>query len=293
MIEQELSATAEEIGQVLDRLLPPVKGPEQRVIAAMRYAVLNGGKRIRPFLAMQSAALFGVPRGQALRAAAAVEMLHCYSLVHDDLPAMDNSDLRRGRPTCHKVYDDATAILAGDGLLTLAFEVLAEAETHPNASVRADLVVALARAGGALGMVGGQMIDLEAENTQLTLDQSAHLQRLKTGAIFEFSCRAGAILAQADAAKHQALTAYARSFGLAFQVADDLLDYESDAETAGKPVGIDQAAGKATFVTILGLAKARAEAERLAQAAIDALIPFGAAADPLRHMARFVVNRRH
>jgi farnesyl diphosphate synthase len=293
MIEQELTATADEIGGVLDRLLPPVQGPEQRVVAAMRYAVLNGGKRIRPFLVMQSAALFDVPRPLALRAAAAVEMLHCYSLVHDDLPAMDNSDLRRGRPTCHKIYDDATAILAGDGLLTLAFEILGEPETHPNPAVRADLVVALARAGGAQGMVGGQMIDLEAENKQITLEQSAHLQRLKTGAIFEFSCRAGAILAQADATAHQSLTDYARSFGLAFQIADDLLDYESDAETAGKPVGIDQAAGKATFVTILGLAKARAEAERLAQAAINALSPFGPASEPLCQMARFVVNRRH
>ncbi|HEX6093980.1 MAG TPA: polyprenyl synthetase family protein, partial [Dongiaceae bacterium] len=212
---------------MLDRLLPPVTTAERRVVEAMRYAVMGGGKRIRPFLVRHSAKLFDVADASALRVAAAIEMLHCYSLAHDDLPAMDDADLRRGRPSVHRQFDEATSILAGDGLLTMAFEVLADPATHANPLVRSELVLALAKAGGAAGMVGGQMIDLEAENAQLDLPAITRLQALKTGAIIEFSCIAGPILGQAPADAQRALRDYARDLGLAFQIADDLLDIES------------------------------------------------------------------
>src|SRR5215813_8395824 len=203
---------------MLDQLLPPVAGAERRVIDAMRYATMGGGKRIRPYLVIYSALLFDVHSEYALRTAAAIEMLHCYSLVHDDLPAMDNSDLRRGRPTAHKAFDEATAILAGDGLLTMAFEVLSDPRTHPDGQVRADLVLALAKAGGVAGMVGGQMIDLWAEKNDLDIGAITRLQRLKTGAIIAFSCEAGGILGHASSAQRHALVSYAHDLGLAFQI---------------------------------------------------------------------------
>ena len=278
---------------VLDKLLVRPEGPEARVVEAMRYSALAPGKRLRPFLVLASAQLFSVSRRSALQAAAAVELVHAYSLVHDDLPAMNNSDLRRGRPTCHKQFDEATAILAGDGLLTYAFEVLAQPDTHGDPAVRCELVTALAQAAGAIGMVGGQMIDLLAENDP-TLDIGAitRLQRLKTGALIAFSCEAGAILGKAGREQRLALRGYAHDLGLAFQIADDLLDIEGSAAETGKPVGSDAAAGKATFVTILGLQRARAQATALIRQAVAHLDLFEKKADLLRQAADFVINRR-
>jgi farnesyl diphosphate synthase len=292
-IERALNEAASSANRVLDELIPPVSGAEAQVVEAMRYATMGGGKRIRPYLVLNSAGLFNVNSGYALRAAAAVEMLHCYSLVHDDLPAMDDSDLRRGRPTAHKQFDEATAILAGDGLLTLAFEVLSHPETHPDGGVRADLVHALAVAAGAAGMVGGQMIDLLAENNpDLDIGAITRLQRMKTGAIIAFSCEAGAILGHAGPQARAALNAYAHDLGLAFQIVDDLLDAEGSAEVTGKPTGADAAAGKATFVSILGLDRARAQARLLGEQANRHLEPFGPKADPLRWMTEFVIARK-
>lgn len=267
-------------------------GPEARVVEAMRYAVMSGGKRLRPFLVLESARLFGVAEQSAMRTAAAVELLHCYSLVHDDLPAMDDSDLRRGRPSVHKQFDEATAILAGDALLTLAFEVLAAPETHGNGQVRAELVRDLARAAGAHGMVGGQMLDLLAEHAALDIGAITRLQRLKTGALIGFACGAGAILGHGSTTARQALQAYAHDLGLAFQIIDDLLDAEGSEAAMGKPVGRDAAAGKATFVSILGAERARAQAELLARQAAQHLDFFEEKADLLRAVPGFVIARR-
>jgi farnesyl diphosphate synthase len=288
-----LTEAARQTDMVLGKLLAVPEGPEARVVEAMRYSALAPGKRLRPFLALASAQLFSVSRRSALQAAVAVELVHAYSLVHDDLPAMDDSDLRRGRPTCHKQFDDATAVLAGDGLLTYAFEVLAQPDTHGDPAVRCELVTALAQAAGAAGMVGGQMIDLLAENDP-TLDIGAitRLQRLKTGALIAFSCEAGAILGKAGAEQRLALRGYAHDLGLAFQIADDLLDIEGSAAETGKPVGSDAAAGKATFVSILGVERARAQAALLVRQAVSHLDLFEKKADLLRQAAHFVINRR-
>jgi farnesyl diphosphate synthase len=278
---------------VLDKLVAVPDGLEARVFEAMRYAVLAPGKRLRPFLVLTSSTLFAVGRSRALQVAAAIELVHAYSLVHDDLPAMDNSDLRRGRPTCHKAFDDATAILAGDGLLTLAFEVLAQPDTHGDPGVRAELVASLAQAAGGHGMVGGQMIDLIAEHRRdLDIGAITRLQRLKTGALIAFACESGAILGKAAPELRLALRGYAHDLGLAFQIADDLLDVEGSAAATGKPVGQDAAAGKATFVSILGVERARAQAELLVSQAAAHLDLFAERADLLRQAARFVVDRR-
>ena len=276
----------------LQRLLVVPLGLEARVYDAMRYSALAPGKRLRPFLVLASANLFGVAVRCALQVAAAVEMVHAYSLVHDDLPAMDNSDLRRGRPTCHKQFDEATAVLAGDGLLTAAFEVLAHPDTHGDPAVRCELVSELATAAGAAGMVGGQMIDLIAEHQNLDIGAITRLQRMKTGALIAFSCEAGAILAKAPSELRTALRGYAHDLGLAFQIADDLLDVEGSAAETGKPVGADAAAGKATFVSILGVARARAQAELLASQAVAHLELFDQRAELLGEAARFVIARR-
>jgi len=291
-IENALNDAALSVNRKLDELIQPVSGAEARVYEAMRYATMVGGKRIRPYLLINSAAIFNVHGDYALRAAAAIEMLHCYSLVHDDLPAMDDSDLRRGKPTAHKQFDEATAILAGDGLLTMAFEVLAHPDTHPDGGVRAELCYALATSGGAAGMVGGQMIDLASENLQLDIGAITHLQRLKTGAIIAFSCEAGAILGHASKEQRHALINYAHDLGLAFQIVDDLLDAEGDAAETGKPTGADAAAGKATFVSILGLERARQQARMLGDQANGHLDIFGRKADPLRWMTEFVISRK-
>lgn len=291
-IEKALNDAAMSVNRKLDELIKPVEGAEARVIEAMRYATMVGGKRIRPYLLLNSAAIFDVHEEYALRAAAAIEMLHCYSLVHDDLPAMDNSDLRRGKPTTHKKFDEATAILAGDGLLTMAFEVLSHRDTHPDGEVRADLCYALAVSGGANGMVGGQMIDLLAENQELDIGAITRLQRMKTGDIIAFSAEAGAILGHASKEQRHALIAYAHKLGLAFQIVDDLLDAEGDAAETGKPTGADAAAGKATFVSILGLERARTQARLLGDQANEHLDIFGRKADPLRWMTEFVISRK-
>jgi farnesyl diphosphate synthase len=288
-----LAEAASLTNSVLDKIVPVPPGLESRVFEAMRYAALGPGKRLRPFLVMASAQLFGVGRRSALQVAAAIELVHSYSLVHDDLPAMDDSDLRRGRPTCHKAYDEATAILAGDGLLTLAFEVLAQVDTHGDPAVRCELVAALAQAAGGNGMVGGQMIDLIAEQRRdLDIGAITRLQRLKTGALIAFACESGAILGKAPAEPRLALRGYAHDLGLAFQIADDLLDVEGSSGETGKPVGQDAAAGKATFVSILGAERARAQAELLVRQAVAHLDLFEQRAELLRQAAQFVVERR-
>lgn len=289
--KEQLARSAEQVSDTISRLIPEEQGLEAQLGAAMRYATLNGGKRLRPFLVLMSARLFEVPEEQSLRVAAALEMVHSYSLVHDDLPAMDDDDLRRGKPTCHIEFDEATAILAGDGLLTYAFEILGDPATHPDGNVRAGLVVALARAAGPHGMVGGQMLDLMAEERSLDMEQITRLQRLKTGMLIAVACEAGAILGKApDAARH-ALAAYAHDLGLAFQIADDLLDVEGDEEVVGKKTGKDADAGKATFVSLLGVERARDQASMLIEQAILHLEPFEARAGTLRELARYVIDR--
>ena len=287
-----LAQAARMTDAALERLLIVPPDLEARVCQAMRYSALAPGKRLRPFLVLAGANLFGVAQRCALQVAVAVEMIHAYSMVHDDLPAMDNSDLRRGRPTCHKEFDEATAVLAGDGLLTAAFEVLADADTHGDPAVRCELVAALASAAGAAGMVGGQMIDLIAEHQSLDIGAITRLQRMKTGALIAFSCEAGAILAKAPHELRTALRGYAHDLGLAYQIADDLLDVEGSAVEVGKPVGVDAAAGKATFVSILGVARARAQAELLVRQAMAHLDLFEQRAELLREAARFVITRR-
>ncbi len=267
-------------------------GPAKRLTEAMRYGLLGGGKRLRPFLVIESARLFGVPLDSALNTAAALECVHCYSLIHDDLPAMDDDDVRRGRPSTHKAFDEATAILAGDGLLTFAFEMLALPETHANAAVRGELVLELARASGAVGMAGGQMLDLAAEGQALAANEVRQLQAMKTGELIRFGCVAGPILAGAGAAERSALDGYGRALGAAFQIADDLLDVEGDAATTGKATAKDAAAGKGTLVGLLGIAGARAELERQVAAAIAALAGFGARSAMLAETARFMLTRQ-
>jgi farnesyl diphosphate synthase len=292
VLQDALRRTAAEIEVTLDRLLPVPDGGEARLVEAMRYATLGGGKRLRAFLVMETAGLFGVDRTCAARVAAAVEMLHAYSLVHDDLPAMDNDDLRRGKPSTHKAFDEATAILAGDALQTRAFEVLAEHDTHSNAEARAELVLALAHASGARGMCGGQMIDMLAEGQSLTGEQIGRMQALKTGRLIQFSAEAGAILGRAPSHQRQLLAGYGRDLGTAFQIADDVLDTVGTEAEIGKTVGKDQAAGKATMVAVLGIERARAQAAMLARQAADHLEHFGEPADLLRLLADFVVSRR-
>ncbi len=295
-----LDAVAADTEVLLDRLLAatPAAGElnrPARLIEAMRYSSLGGGKRFRPFLVVESASLFDVPRQNALMAGAALECVHCYSLVHDDLPAMDNDELRRGQPTAHRRFDEATAILAGDGLLTFAFDILSRRETHADAAVRVDLVNALARAAGIGGMAGGQMLDLAAEGRfgARTLGQSEvrMLQAMKTGALLRFGCQAGGILAAATPLQRAALERYGAAVGEAFQIADDLLDIEGDPALVGKSTGKDAAAGKATFVSVLGVAGAKARLRELVAEAEAALAPFGQSAAILIEGARFVAER--
>jgi len=289
-----MRSAAVEIDQALDMLLPQEEGPEAPLLGAMRYATIGGGKRMRGFLVLEGARQFGVSRQSALRVAAAIEMLHAYSLVHDDLPAMDDDDLRRGKPTVHKAYDEATAIIAGDALQALAFGVLADDETHSDTAVRIELVRCLARAAGARGMCGGQMLDMLAERTGEPLDEPSvgRLQLLKTGRLIEFSAEAGAILGKASSYQRHALTAYGRDLGAAFQIADDLLDATATPEETGKRTGKDAAAGKATLVGLLGLERARLHAERLVSQARDHLDSFGDSADMLRGLASYTIERK-
>ncbi len=294
-LKTALAEGAEAVEQTLGTLLPAVDTAEARLFDAMRYATLNGGKRLRPFLVLTTASMFKVSRAGALRVAAAVEMVHSYSLVHDDLPAMDDDDLRRGVPTTHKKFDEATAILAGDALLTRAFEVLGAAPTHSDPAVRAQLVVDLAQAAGPHGMVGGQMIDMLVEQGGLGETDVAAITRMhqmKTGRLIGFSCAAGATLGKAPAQLKQALSAYAHDLGLAFQIVDDLLDVEGDPAQTGKSRGKDAAAGKVTFVTLLGLERARDQAARLSEQAIGHLKPFDGEADLLRDVAAYILDRK-
>ena len=291
-LKQEMQAAAAAVDRQLDQLLPAPSGPEAVLHEAMRYAVLGPGKRFRPFLVLTGARMFGVPDRHALRAGAAVELMHAYSLVHDDLPAMDDDDLRRGRPTLHVKYDEATAILAGDALQALAFEVLAAAETHWDPQVRCDLVRELAVAAGARGMVAGQILDLRAPQETYDIGGVARLERLKTGALIAFACGAGAILANAKDEARAALYAFAHDIGFAFQIADDLLDAEGSEAATGKRVGKDGDAGKATVVSLLGAEAAREQARILAQQAVAHLDLFGPEAGLLRATARFVIERQ-
>src|ERR1700744_5156790 len=278
-----------------DTLLPDEIARPRRLMDAMRYSSLGGGKRLRPFLVVESAAVFGTSRQAALLVGAALECIHCYSLIHDDLPAMDNSDLRRGRPTLHKAYDDATAILAGDALLTIAFDIITRDEIHRDAGVRLALTRALARASGAGGMAGGQMLDLAGEGRFGDREpvDVARLQQMKTGALLRFGCIAGAILGQSTADEYRALDDYGRALGEAFQIADDLLDVEGDASALGKQTGQDAALGKTTFVTQLGIDGAKQRVRDLLARADSALSIFGTKGDVLRAAARFVAERKN
>ncbi|HZC55312.1 MAG TPA: farnesyl diphosphate synthase [Xanthobacteraceae bacterium] len=296
-----LDAVAADTEALLDQLLAkkPAKGETSRparLIEAMRYSSLGGGKRFRPFLVVESAALFGVSRQNALMAGAALECVHCYSLVHDDLPAMDNDELRRGQPTAHRKFDEATAILAGDSLLTFAFDILSRPETHTDPAVRIELVRALARAAGVGGMAGGQMLDLAAEGRFGVQNRGEAdvrmLQAMKTGALLRFGCEAGGILASANPPQREALERYGSAVGEAFQIADDLLDVEGETALVGKQTGKDAAAGKATFVSVLGIPGAKARLRQLVADAENALATFGPAAAILVEGARFVADRR-
>ncbi len=291
-LKHAMKLTADAVDKKLDHLMPVPEGAERRVVEAMRYSMFAGGKRLRPFLVSISADLFGVSQVSALRVGAAVECVHCYSLIHDDLPAMDDDEIRRGRPTAHIEFDEATAVLAGDGLLTLAFEILAHDETHADPRVRCELVTALASSAGAHGMVGGQMLDLAAENAQLDMGEITRLQHLKTGALMGFSVEAGAILGKASQTTRGHLAAYARDLGLAFQIADDLLDVEGDPGEVGKATGKDDDAGKATLVSLLGIERARQQAQLLSDQAISHLREFGDRGVLLKELARFVINRK-
>ena len=287
-----LARAARVVETAIDSLLPPVEGAEARLLEAMRYATLGGGKRLRGFLAMESAALFTVSETCAARVGAAIEMVHAYSLVHDDLPAMDDDDLRRGKPSCHRAYDEATAILVGDALQTRAFEVMADPDTHSDPQARCELVASLAAAVGARGMVGGQMIDMLTEGKDLDAAQVTRLQALKTGRLIQFSAESGAILGRAAPMQRHHLAAYGRDLGAAFQIADDLLDVEGTEAEIGKTAGKDAEAGKATMVAVLGVERARQQAEMLARQAAGHLESFGERADLLRALADFVVSRR-
>lgn len=286
-----LDAIGTAIDHRFDRLLAVPEDSRARLYQAMRHAAIGGGKRMRPLLVVAACELFHVDRERALRVGLAVECIHTYSLIHDDLPCMDDDDLRRGKPTVHRLYDEATAVLAGDSLHALAFEVIADEATHEDPFVRAELVAELARASGPSGMAGGQMMDLVAEEGGFDLPATTRLQQLKTGALIAFSTEAGAIMGKAGAEPRTRLKGYARDLGLAFQIADDLLDVEGDAGLAGKALGKDGARGKATFVSLLGVERARKQAEMLIDQAIAHLHAFGSEADLLRAVARFAIER--
>ncbi|MCS5596466.1 MAG: polyprenyl synthetase family protein [Alphaproteobacteria bacterium] len=291
-LQTAMDDVAESLERTLMRLLPDTDLPEAPLFDAMRYGVLDGGKRLRPFMVVEAAKLFNVDSYRARRVAAAIEMVHCYSLVHDDLPAMDNSPLRRGKPSVHIQYDEATAVLAGDALLTLAFEVLSDAETHEDPRVRCQLVTELAQAAGGHGMVGGQMLDLIGENEEFDLGTISRLQRMKTGKLMCFACEAGAILGKAGEPQRKALRNFAHDLGLAFQVTDDILDVEADPSETGKPANQDDNAGKSTFVSEMGIQNAKERAEMLVGQAVRHLHVFGGRADILRDLAEYVLSRR-
>lgn len=288
LLEQQLQEISEALYERMDVLLPEYNGRgEERLIEAMRYSALGPGKRLRPFLTVTTANIFGVSRSSAVQAAAAIEFIHTYSLIHDDLPAMDNDDFRRGEPSSHKKFDEATAILAGDALLTLAFEVLADKGTHSSNTIRCQLISAVAKAAGPMGMVGGQMMDLLAEERELSINEITHLQRLKTGELFAVSCEAGAILGNGSEKLRHAMRCYAHDLGLIFQITDDILDTEAD----GNDDRTDKTEGKATYISIMGVDKAREQAKILGEQCTRHLKVFGKKADLLKELAHYVVNR--
>lgn len=292
-LEEAMASARAAVNATMDRLLPPDTGlAEGKLYAAMRHGVLGGGKRLRPFLVLESARLFGVDGARARRTAAALEFVHCYSLIHDDLPAMDDGALRRGQPTVHRAFGEAGAILAGDALLTLAFEVLADAQTHEDPRVRCTLISAIASASGAHGMVGGQMLDLLGEGQNFDLGTISRLQRMKTGRLIAFACEAGAILGRASDPHKRALTHYAYDLGLAFQVTDDILDVEANPDEMGKDTRTDVVAGKATFVSTMGCEQARERAEMLISQAVSHLSIFEGRANMLYDLAHYVLERR-
>lgn len=291
-LQQALEDISRSLEEKMDRLLLTPENGGERVEEAMRYSSLSGGKRLRPFLVIASADLFGVSRESSLLTAAAIEFIHTYSLIHDDLPAMDNDPMRRGKPSCHVQFDEATAILAGDALLTYAFQILADPSTHPDTAVRCELVRSAAVAAGSRGLVGGQMMDLQSEKQELPVDAIIRLQRMKTGELFALSCESGAILGKAPRPLRNALRGYANDMGLSFQIRDDLLDAEGSREKLGKAVRKDGSAGKATLVSVLGLERAREQAKILAAQAINHLNVFDKKADTLRELANFVITRQ-
>ena len=291
-LEQRLTETADRVTVALDTLLPRVQGPEARLMSAMRYAALGGGKRLRPFLVLETGRIFGVDERCLLRVGAALECIHTYSLIHDDLPCMDDDDLRRGRPTVHIAYDEATAILAGDALLTIAFEILADDQTHADPKIRIALVARLAEAAGARGMVGGQMMDMIAQELGDDIAAVTRMQRLKTGALIIYAVDMGAMMGRASDEARSALTAYAHDLGLAFQITDDLLDAEGDLETVGKAVGKDNVKGKATFVSLLGLEGAKQRVQILGDQAKQHIAIFGERARYLNKFVDSIIDRR-
>jgi farnesyl diphosphate synthase len=291
LLDEALVEIGPDVDRVFDRWLAVPDDPRRRLYEAMRHAAIGGGKRLRPLLTVATASLFGVARAAAVQAGCAVEAIHVYSLIHDDLPCMDDDDVRRGKPTVHKAFDEATAVLAGDALHALAFEMIADPDVHADPFVRCELVEGLARASGPAGMAGGQMIDLTAATTRLDLAAVTRLQQLKTGALIAFAVEAGAILGRVPVEGRALLRGYARDIGLAFQIADDLIDAEGDADVAGKALRKDDAAGKATFVSLLGAERARAQAAMLVEQAVTHLHGYGDAADLLRAIARYAVTR--
>ena len=292
-LELNLKDAQKEVDKTIKSLLPSGKGIEKKLFEAISYSILSSGKRLRPFLVIQSSKLFDVDEKNALRVASSIEMIHAYSLIHDDLPSMDNDILRRGLPTTHKKYNEATAILAGDSLLTLSFEILSDSLTHNDPEIRCKLIYELAKAAGACGMVAGQMMDLEAENKKLSIGIITRIQRLKTGALIVFSCNAGAILGRAEKKHKFALQGYAHDIGLAYQIRDDLLDVTSTTKKLGKKVDKDKKAGKKNFVSILGKDRAKKQLEFLSNQAIKHLVVFDHKADLLREVARFIVERKN
>ena len=291
-LELNLKNAQKEVEKTIKLLLPSGKGLEKKLFEAINYSILSSGKRLRPYLVIQSSKLFDVDQKNALRVASSIEMIHAYSLIHDDLPSMDNDFLRRGLPTTHRKYNEATAILAGDSLLTLSFEILSDNLTHNDSKIRCELIYELARAAGANGMVAGQMMDLEAENKKLSIGVITRIQRLKTGSLIAFSCNAGAILGRAEKKYKFALQGYAHDIGLAYQIRDDLLDVTSTTKKLGKKVNKDKKIGKKNFVSILGKERAKKQLEILGNQAIEHLEVFDNRADMLREIARFIVERK-
>jgi farnesyl diphosphate synthase len=293
LLSEALASITRDIDAAFDELLPVPEDARDSLVEAMRYAAIGGGKRLRPLLLTSTAAMFGVDPEAALRAGVAIEAIHVYSLIHDDLPCMDDDDLRHGKPTVHRAFDEATAVLAGDSLLAFAFEVLADPATSTDPFVRIELVQALGRASGFQGMAGGQMMDLAAESSPFDLATITRLQQLKTGALLAAAVEMGAILGHVPLEGRVHLHGYARDIGLAFQIADDLIDMEGDEAIAGKAVGKDAAAGKQTFVSLLGVERAREQAQLLVEQAVAHLAHYGREADLLRAIARYIIERDH